>query len=217
MDTETILATARSGHAPSEWTIWPLRRDKVLKSGLQFLALGLLGTAILIPVALATIPDDFSQDSVRFVVVGVVLLLLATMAFGGLGIATYDFYRVANASRYLLVLTPDDFVLQTARRTVHVPMEDVQYLTLKGSKVTQRGPDPSATVAGMSSMTGIGRIFGLAGIGRKPREAPSLAFIDKRTGREVLVSRDNSFDELDALDEVLGMYVFNKERTRRTG
>lgn len=214
MDPQSILATARSGHVPSEWTVWPLRRGKVLRSALEYIAVGLFGTVLLVLFVLSSVPDNFHADTTRLVFTVIVLMLLATLAFGGLGVAAYDFYRVANAERHLIVLTPDDFVMETPRRIVHVPMDQIASVTLKGSSAQQHSAQLGPRESGAS--VGLSRWYGMAQT-RQPKQAPSLAFIDKRTGHEVLVARDDSFEALDALEEILSTYVFNKERKLRRG
>lgn len=214
MDPESILATVRSGQVPSDWTVWPLRKDKVRHSGLEYLVIGLFGLVIFVPAAISTIPSNFEGGAFGAGATAVFLLLIGAVAFGGLGIAAYDFFRLANADRYSIVLTPDDFIMQTPRRIVHVPMEDVAYLTLKGVRM-EHAPSPEDTLAAGGMLGGAGRMFLMRT--RQPKQAPSLAFQDRRTGREVIVARDDSFEELSALEEILATYVFNKERRLRTG
>lgn len=215
MDPESILETVRSGHVPSEWTVWPLRRDVVLRSALEYLIFGIIGIALFIPVVLSTVPSNFQASAFEAIVTALLILMFVIIGFGGLGVAAFDFYRVTNADRYMIVLTPDDLVLSTPRHITHVPLEDVTFLTLKGVK-DDRAPDPEANpdmVRG--AFLGMGRMVTMRT--RQPKQAPSLAFLDKRTGREVVVARDNSYEDLSALEDIMSTYVFNKERRLRTG
>ena len=90
MDAESVLEQARSDHPPSEWNVWPLRRDYVLTSAMKWGLLGVVGLAMFIPTALLTIPSDFVGTSTAEQLLATLMLtLLAAMAFGGVGIALY--------------------------------------------------------------------------------------------------------------------------------
>jgi hypothetical protein len=130
--------------------------------------------------------------------------LLASIAFGGLYLAVGDLLRFTRADAYLLVMTPDDFLLVTPRKTIHVPMTSVAYVTLKGIRVHT---PPAQTVT--PTLGGLGWLFGAGGASRSTsrRGAPSLAFLDLRTQREVVVATDNTFDDLPVLEEILSLHA----------
>jgi hypothetical protein len=210
MDPQNIIATARSGNVPYNWNVWPLRRDRVRRSMLGWSALSLLGFALLIPSAISTIPDNFEASALRAVVTLLILLLFAVLAVGGLVITLVDGWRLAHAGEYLLIMTPDDFVKVTPRGIIHVPMEHIAHITLRGVKTPQERFAEERARATVSD-----RLANLIGAGtsrRDARSAPSLAFIDTRTNREVVVATDNSFEELIVLEHILSDHVFAKER-----
>src|SRR5215469_5660280 len=133
MDAETILATARSGGAPGTWVVWPLRRNFMRNSSLKWLGLSVVGFLFFIPVVLSTVPDIFSLRGVGFVLTGIIILAVGALAFGALSIAVYDGWRLLHADDYWLVITPDDYVkLMPGNRITHVPLENVESITLKG-------------------------------------------------------------------------------------
>lgn len=210
MDADAVLLRARSGNVPSNWTVWPLRRNIVLRSALGWSFIGIVGLAFLAAVAAATIPGNFTRDGVSFACTGVILMILAIMGFGGIGIAIIDFRRIAQRDEYLLVMTPEDYVKAEPGKVTHVPMEHVAYVTLRGVKLpVERDIElqqnrPSAVSHMLGAWVGN---FG------KPRVAPSLAFVDTRTDREVVVCTDNSFDEMIAVEQTLLIHAGNKERT----
>lgn len=220
MDVDAILMQARSGEVPSSWTVWQLRRDIVLRSAFGWAAAGVLGLIILAVVATQTIPDNFTHGAGGIVLTGLLLAVLAIMGFGGVSIAIYDFWRVAHASEFLLVMTPDDYIKAEPRQITHVPMEHVTYVTLRGIKMPHAQDNPSITQMESRAVTGMergGRIgggMGWLGYRRQPKQAPSLAFLDSRTDQEIVVGTDNSFDELPVLEQVLTLHAGQRNRTR---
>src|SRR5581483_6964687 len=89
MDAEAVLATARSDNVPSEWNVWPLHKDRVKRSVLNWAIIGVIGLVLFIGAVVATVPDNFTRGNLAIVATSFLLLVLATMAFGGLGIAIY--------------------------------------------------------------------------------------------------------------------------------
>jgi hypothetical protein len=219
MDTQQLLSTARSSSVPDTWFVWTLRREHVLRGAAKWTAAGVIFLFLLIVVFQATFPENFQLGGFSFVATSLLLLVLAGVAFGGLGIAVYDAWRVAHASEYLLVITPDDYVKAEPQKTTHIPMSAIRHVTLKGLKLPQEQaaamPDPRVQRAGYQSGRG-GFLPAWTGgnIRRQPAQAPSLAFEDIRSGKIVIVAMDDSFETLPALAEVLRMYAFENERTQ---
>ena len=54
-------------------------------------------------------------------------------------------------------------------------------------------------------------------VNRQPAEPPSLAFIDQRTNRKVVVATDFSFENLIALEDVLSTLADIKQRQGSSG
>lgn len=147
----------------------------------------------------------------------VILLILGAIPFGSLGIVGYDLWRLRHANDYLLVMTPDDFVKAEPRRITHVPMEDIAYITLRGVK---RPANYKQDVLNVGQIQGgyARMIFGgwrSQSLQENPRGAPSLAFLDRSTDKEVVVSTDESFDSLVALEQMLTLHVDAKDRQQR--
>jgi energy-coupling factor transporter transmembrane protein EcfT len=210
MEADAVLQQARVGNVPPNWNVWPLRRNVVLRSALGWTFVGIVGLFILIVVGIITIPGNFTGNGVSFALTGMLLIILAIMGFGGVGIAIYDFWRIRHATEYLLVMTPQDFIKAEPRGVTHVPMEHVSYVTLRGVK----HPVERDLEAQRNGLTLASHMLGTwVGNFGKPRVAPSLAFVDSRTNQEVVVSTDNSFDEMIALEEVLLIHAKGKERT----
>lgn len=220
MDADAILQQARAGNVPANWTVWRLRRDVVMRSGLGWAAAGVFGLILFVVAAIQTIPGNFTHGATGFIFTGLLLVALAIMGFGGSGIAMYDFWRIARANEYLLVITPDDYLKTEPRKTTHVPMEHVAHVTLRGVKLPHAQDNLTIEQAGSRTMTEMARSGRLGGgmgwlnIGREPKRAPSLAFLDSRTEKEVVVGTDNSFEDLLVLEQALILHAAQKNRTR---
>jgi hypothetical protein len=203
---QRILTTARSGTVPQGWFVWPLRRDRVLRAAVGWLLIALFGLVLLVPALVATVPDNFRSSAGLAVFTIVLLGVLGAIALGGLWLCVGDFLRYLRADDYLLVMTPDDFLKVTPWRVIHVPMTSVAFVTLKGVRARAaptQGAQPTAT-SGMNWGSVVG---GGISYRRTGRSAPSLAFVDLRTNRQVVVATDDTFDELPVLEEILDLYA----------
>ncbi len=209
MDAGAIIEQARSGRPPSEWNVWPLRRAYVRSAAFKWALVGLIGFALLIPVAISIIPSDFIgvPDLEKSLAI-ILLALLATMAFGGVGIAIHELWRLAHAHDYWLIITPETFVMAQPGRVIETPLEHVSGLTLKGVAVPGEGNSEAG--APMSQFLVSGRLIsfanraGVPGVARqRARGAASLAYRDSRDNKVVVVCTDDSFDQMAAVYQLL--------------
>lgn len=222
MDAQMVLSTAHSGTMPDHWHAWPLRKDFVLRSAIKWGVAGVLLLAIFALVVSSTVPYDFEHGGTGAAIFSIVLIaLVGTAAFGSLGITIYDLWRIANAGRYLLVMTPEDYVKEEPRKITHVPMENVAYITLRGVKSPEMqayeeagGGRESHDVFQSRDLDRVTRAIGGANQRRLRAQTPTLAFLDTRTDKEVIVATDSSFDELPALEYVLKLEMYENERRR---
>ena len=228
MEPEMVLNTARSGVMPSGWNVWPMRRDRVRRSIYGWATTALVAFAILVPVFMVTVPGNFEHGDFGFFATGLLLAVLAVVAVGGLCICFYDIWRLRHADEYLLVMTPDDLVKAEPKKVIHVPMDKIGYITLRGVKRPQYRPQTSASLedmrrqqredlasASLGSGAMLNRMVGNANFRRRPPEAPSLAFVDLRDDSEVVLATDNTFDDLVALNDMLWLHVEKAERASR--
>jgi hypothetical protein len=219
MDAQRILAIARSETHPPGWRVWPLRRDRVRRQALEMGGAAALGFVLLVPLFLATVPSNF-QHGIGLAVMTILLLgLFGTLAFGALSLLIGDLLRLARADAYLLVLTPTDYLKVEPGRTTHIPMTSVGYVTLKGVNVAAGPSDAAArdnAALTFSSLTPIGALGRFAPFGRQrtPRRhrPPTLAFVDLRADRQVVVAMDDSFEDLLTLKEILREYAASAAR-----
>jgi hypothetical protein len=208
MDVQAILTRARSDDVPANWNVWPLRRDMVARDIWTWALIAAFGLLLLVWAVRAMVPDNFDGEAGKEVISVIFLSVVGCMAFGALYLFLADFQRLRLWGEYLLIMTPDDFVKVEPHRITHVPMDQIDDITLKGAQA-QHDAAPADIVAQSFG----GRVMGL--IVRKPKVSALLIFRDRRTNREVIVGRDNSFDDLAALDYVLRLHVDAKGRARR--
>lgn len=210
MDGEAILEQARSGHAPSEWNVWPLRRSYVRTSALKWGLLAIIGFVLLIPVAIITIPADFvGQSAAAQIVAVVILILLGSLAFGSLGIVAHDIWRLSHANDFWLIITPEMFVMSRPGHITATPLEDVSNVTLKGVRLPEEAGNSEAGTP-MQQFLIAGRLInfanmaGVPGVSRKrTRGNASLAYQDKRDQKVITVCTDDTFDSMPAIFQLL--------------
>lgn len=215
MDAETIMETARAGNAPSEWNVWPLRRDFVRTSALKWGTMALVGFALLIPVLIIMFPDDVLNGSGFQQSLGVVVILfVGWLAFGSLWIVIDALLRLRRASEYWLVITSDFFIKARPNHLYSIPLEQVGDITIKGvdlaPAVTAAQESANLQALTMARFSGLGNQLGLART-RRVGGQPSLAFRDRRDNRIVVVGTDASFDHLAAIYEILTERAGKKE------
>src|SRR5690242_2209366 len=115
MEPQEIIATAESNSYPENWHVWTLRRGLVLREVGWQAVISVFGFILLIYGLSATVPDNFTQGAWKISFTVSLLLLFAIMGIGGLMLVLGDLNRLRLAGRYLLVMTPDDFVKRTPR------------------------------------------------------------------------------------------------------
>lgn len=210
MDADAVLLTAQSGSAPPGWWVWPLRRERVQRSVTGWGIATVGGFVLLLPFAILVAPRSYGSGGFAIGTTSCLLVLLAVVAFGSLSILLQDLRRLRHAEQYLLVMTPDDFVMAEPGKVTHVPMESIASVTLRGVKLPEEREAERENQRSYRAPN-----FLTSGtLRREPARMPMLAFLDVRTDREVVVSTDDTFDTLTALAEVLRTYARGGERTR---
>jgi hypothetical protein len=213
MEPQEIIATAESNSVPANWHVWTLRRGLVFREVAWQTFISVFGFILLGYGLYATIPDNFTQGPWKIGLTICLLLLFAVMAFGGLALMAGDVNRLRLAGRYLLVMTPDDFLKRTPGAVVHVPMEHVTELHLVGVKA--RTQEDFERPGGVLQTMRTANFLNGVSIMRTPRVQPKLTFVDDRTGKVVVVGQDHAFEDLGALEYILRIYVGDKERELR--
>jgi hypothetical protein len=209
MDAQRVLEVARSGSAPRDWYVWPLRRDRVRRAALGWGAITAFGFILLVPLVLITVPSNFNGGAGLIFLTLLLLGLVGAVAFGGASLLVGDVRRLLRLDAYMLVITPEHYLKAEAGRMTFIPMTAVAYVTLKGVKVAGAPPQSSMAQAAVGRFGALGAIGGGYRLGgrREINRAPSLAFLDVRTDTEVVVATDDTYEELPVLAEVLNLYA----------
>lgn len=208
-----LLAQARTGLYPPNWYVWPMQSAKVRRTLIRWALYAVGGFAFLIPALFIMIPDNFGDGEGKALASLVVLLLLGAMAFGSLYYFVHDLRRLGRAQAYLLLMTPDDFVRSEPGRITHVPMDSIANVTLKGV----RNPGSqfyTPQMAGRSTMSML-MLPQRRTISPSPFRAPLLTFRDTRTNKTIVLTQDDAYDDLRALEEVLSTFVDEKVKARK--
>ncbi|HEX8982831.1 MAG TPA: hypothetical protein VF792_08685 [Ktedonobacterales bacterium] len=207
MDADSIVEQARSDRPPSEWNIWPLRRDFVRGSAIRWGLLAIFGFAIFIPVTLQMIPGDFVGTGTGEKIFSIVVLaLLGTLAFGSAGIVGHDVWRLQHARDFMLVITPEFFLKATPGHVVLTPLEHVTHVTLNGvvTASPSGGDVPPQRFPFSSQFINFANPAGGATAPRqRARGAATLAYLDSRDNKIITVCTDDAFDSMAAICDLL--------------
>jgi hypothetical protein len=217
MEAAEILSTARSGSAPSSWVILPLRRAQVGVAIAQWAFGTVLGLALFAGLFSATVPDNFESGIGGTIITSFFLALLGFVGLGSLWLLIKDGIRFLRADRSIIVITPDVYCKQEGDKIDLVPLEDIGYLTTRGTRPPSRRSswaaynaqpqpayDPEDRDIANNRAT-IGSLF--YGRRRRPRGPTSVSFVDMRTDQKIAVTSDNSYAHPYELGETLQRYV----------
>lgn len=198
METEEILTKARTGQdIPHDWVVFPLLRDKLIWSIVNWVAGLIMSVALLALVAPIVIPHNFLYGVGPAIFTLLLLGLLCFVVVGCAWLLVVDVNRLRYADKHLIVITDEDFVKQEGRNIIRVPLSSVRHVTPRGQPPTEA--DEEANVTAFRR-------------GKRPRRqrmrAPtSLAFIDTRTDAEVTVVKDLTYGDPFTIAGVLKEYI----------
>jgi hypothetical protein len=216
MQAEEILTRARAGdELPQGWLIFPLLRNKVLLSmgGWLFgIVMGLFLFVLVVPIV---IPSNYQRGFGTALITTILLGIFLFIGLGSLWSLITDIWRLKHADRYMMVLTPDDFVKQDGNKIIHVPCVNIRHVTARGIPPPDRTPPTGDVVEQVSGVgEGVASLFfgrratSEPGSRRKGRRTPTtLAFVDTRTDSEVIVANDKSFGDTFYIAALLKEYA----------
>lgn len=215
MEAEEILAQARrSTELPHGWIIFPLLRGKVVLGILGWIFGILLGMSLFILIASIAIPTNFERGVLLAIITAIFLGVLLFIGLGSVYLLFADVRRLMEAEKHLLVLTPEDFVKQEGNKVVHVPLSSIRHVTARGVPPPDRTPSSEQTNLPSSgeNITGLffGRGLNASGMRRRRqrmRTPTSLAFVDTRTDREVIVTSDGAYGDTFVIANLLKQYA----------
>ena len=227
MQAEEILAKARTNEElPEGWIVFPLLRNSVLLgiAGWVFgILIGIFFLALVVPIV---IPGNYQRGFGAGLFTSVLLGIFLFIALGSLWALITDVQRLLHADRHIMVLTPDDFVKQAGNKIVHVPCINIRHVTARGVPPPDRTPPTGNTVdqvSGVGDNTAslflgrrAGRSDGERSLRRKGKRTPtSLAFLDTRTDREVIVTNDKAFGDTFHIAAVLKQHAAEAQQILR--
>lgn len=206
MESAQILAKANVGEGvPDSWLVFPLIRQQLIL-GLFGWAFGaILGGGLFALMAPIMIPHNFQNGAFAAIVSTILLAIVLYVCLGSLWSLIADIRRLSNISQHLIVITPDDFVKQEGEKIVHVPLEHVRHVTARGTPPVDRSIESARQDARLGN-AGVGiasfivgrRVAeaGERGSGRKRMRTPTtLAFIDERSDKEIIVVTDKGYGD----------------------
>ncbi len=222
MQAEEILTRARAGdELPQGWLVFPLLRNKVLLSMGGWLFGIFMGIFLFVLVVPIVIPSNYQHGFGVALFTTILLGIFLFIGLGSLWSLITDIWHLKHADRYMMVLTPDDFVKQDGNKIIHVPCVNIRHVTARGIPPPDRTP-PTGDV--VEQVSGVGesaasfllgrRMAGALGSRkggdsrRKGRRTPTtLAFVDTRTDSEVIIANDKSFGDTFYIAALLKEYA----------
>jgi hypothetical protein len=222
MQAEEILTKARIGdELPEGWIVFPLLRNKVMLSMAGWLFGIFIGIFLFVLVVPIVIPSNYQSGFGAALFTTLLLGIFLFIGLGSLWVLITDIWRLKHADRYTMVLTPDDFVKQEGNKIIHVPCVNIRHVTARGTPPPDRTPPTGSAVEQVSSAgeNAASFLLGRRMVGalgsrtggnsrRKGRRTPTtLAFVDTRTDREVIIANDNSFGDTFYIAALLKEYA----------
>lgn len=222
MQAEEILTKAKtSAELPHGWIVFPLLRNKVLLGIVGWVFGIFIGMFLFALVASIVIPNNYQDGFAPALFTTLLLGIFLFIGLGSLWSLIMDVRRLMHVDRHIMVLTPDDFVKQEGNKIIHVPCVNIRHVTARGTPPPDRTPPTGSAVeqvSGMGENTAsffMGRrMVGALGTRsggnsrRKGRRTPTtLAFVDTRTEREVIITNDNSFGDTFHIAAMLKQYA----------
>ncbi len=217
MEAAEILERARTSgdETPPGWLVLPLVKQKVTTAILGWVTGVIIGFGLFTFIAFATIPFNYEQGVISGCYSTILMLAMLFIGGGSAWSLVSDVRRLRQADKYLIVITPDEFVKQEGEKIVDVPLMYVRHVTARGVPP----PDRSAAKNGVRDIPSAGEnvgsfIFGRAffpsgqRMRRKRMRTPTtLAFLDARTENEVVVATDGSYGDTFEIAAYLKQYA----------
>jgi hypothetical protein len=224
MEASEILEKARAGgELPHGWVVLPLLRNKVRVGILGWIVGAVLGFgffAVLVPLM---IPHNYLYGPIPALISTLILGMMLFVGIGSVWQIIVDTRRLVEADKHIIVITPDEFVMQDRDKIIHVPLMYVRYITARGI-VPPDQPAPKGAVVSNMPHAGenlSGFLFGRGFIPtisrwrvrRRAKHTPSmLAFIDSRTNTEVIIKDYNLYGDPSTIATLMRKYTSGAQR-----
>ena len=211
MEAVQILAQVSTKEdIPGNWIIFELQKQKILIGILGWIFGVLAGGLLFVFMAPIMIPHNYQNGVVSAIFSTIILGVVLYVCLGSLWALITDVRRVSAADKHIIIITPEAFVKQEGKKIIHVPLENIQYVTARGvvPARSEEAPDDDKPT-GVSSFF-FGRRASSKGRGifsRRARTPASLAFLDNRTDSEVIVVTDKAYGDPQYIGDSLKEYI----------
>jgi hypothetical protein len=207
MEATEILEKARAGgELPNGWVVLPLLRNKVRLGILGWIAGAIIGFGLFVVMVPLMIPHNYLFGFIPALISTVILGMVLFVGIGSVWQIIVDTRRLLEADKHIIVITPDEFVIQDGEDIRHVPLMYIRNITARGIVPPDRTAPDGAVVSNMphvgENLSGF--LFGRGFIPtisrwrtrRRAKHTPSmLAFIDSRTNTEVIIRDYNLYGD----------------------
>ncbi len=222
MEAAEILEKARS-EPPPGWIVLPLLRDKAMLGIAGWVAGAIVGFGLFALMAPIMIPHNYLYGFVAALFTTLVLGLVLFVGIGSAWQIIVDTRRLLQADQHVIIITPEDFVMQEGKKMIHVPLLYVRHITARGTPPPDRTAPREAVVSDMphAGENISGFVFGRGFIPsvsgwrtrRRSKRTPTmLAFVDSRTGAEVKVTDNASYGDPFTIATLLKEYATSIQR-----
>ncbi len=205
MEAAEILAKARAGgEPPASWIILPLLRNKVMLGIAGWVVGAIVGLGLFAAMAPIMVPHNYAYGLIPAIFSTLVLGIILFAGIGSIWQIIVDTRCLLEADKHMIIITPEDFVMQKGRKIIHVPLMYVRHVTARGTPPPDRTAPKGGVVSDMphagENLTGF--IFGRGLIPsgrrmfRRGKRGPTLlAFVDSRTNTSVKITDNKSYGD----------------------
>ena len=207
MEATEILGKARAGgDLPSGWIVLPLLRNKVRLGILGWVAGAIVGFGFFALMVPLMIPHNYLFGIIPALISTLILGMMLFVGIGSVWQIIVDTRRLLGADKHIIVITPDEFVMQDEEEIRHVPLMYIRNITARGivplDQTTPKGevisnmPHVSENLSGFLFGRGLIPTVSRWRIRRRAKHTPStLGFIDSRTNTEVIIRDYNLYGD----------------------
>ncbi len=224
MEATEIFEKARAGgELPNGWVVLPLLRNKVRLGILGWIAGAIVGFGFFAVMVPLMIPHNYLYG---FIPALISTLLLGVVLFIGIGSVwqiIVDTRRLLEADKHIIIITPDEFVMQEGENITHVPLMNARHITARGVAPPDRTAPKEPVVSNMphvgENLSGF--MFGRGFIPtvtrwrarRRAKNTPKmLAFVDSRTDSEVIIKDYDLYGDPITIATLLREYASSAQR-----
>jgi hypothetical protein len=224
MEAAEILEKARAGgELPNGWVVLPLLRNKVGLGILGWIAGAIVGFGLFVLIVPLMIPHNYLYGPIPALISTLILGMMLFVGMGSVWQIIVDTRRLLEADKHIIVITPDEFVMQDREKITHVPLMYIRYVTARGIFPPDKATSQGAVVSNMphvgENLSGF--LFGRGFIPtisrwrarRRAKHTPSmLAFIDSRTDTEVIIRDYNLYGDPTKIATLMQDYTSSVRR-----